>query len=581
MAAGNSFARDVWRLIKPYWTSEERYTAWLLLGAVIGLTLAMVYMNVLFNTWYNDFYNALQEKDKAAFWRLMGRFVVLATIYISMAVYAFYLNQMLQIRWRRWMTGIYLRDWLAGRTYYRLQLEGGSTDNPDQRIAEDLRLFVDETLTLLLGFINSVVTLAAFVGILWGLSGPLSIPFNGTEIVIPGYMVWAAILYAIAGTWLTHRIGRSLIGMNFDQQRYEADFRFSLVRFRENADGIALSGGEEGEMRGFHARFANVVKNWWMIMKRQKILNSFTIGYTQAAIIFPFAVAGNRYFAGAIQLGGLMQISNAFGQVRASLSWFIDAYSGNGPNTGFVGWKATADRLIGFHKAIGVANDDTRPGPRIEQVESAGQDLVLDEVALALPNGASLAAPSSVSLAPRSDWLIQGASGSGKSTLFRAIAGIWPFGSGRVRLPKGSTLFLPQRPYLPLGTLREVIAYPASTQDVPDARLLEALEAVGLGQLAGRLGEQQNWAMQLSPGEQQRLAIARALIQAPAWLFLDEATSSLDEPAEAALYRVLKDRLPQTTIVSIGHRSTLAAFHDRILEMKDDKGGGTRRLVQA
>src|SRR5580765_891406 len=354
MPARSKFLRDTWRLIKPYWTSEERFTAWILLAAVIALTLAMVYMNVLFNDWYNLFYNALQEKDKAAFWRLMGRFTMLATIYILMAVYAFYLNQMLQIRWRRWLTDTYLKDWLSERAYYQLQLRGNPADNPDQRIADDMKFFVDQSLELSLGFLNAVVTLGSFVGILWGLSGPAEFSVNGTHIVVPGYMVWAALLYAIVGTWLTHKIGKKLIGLNFDQQRYEADFRFSLVRFRENTEGVALYKGERDELRGFRARFGNVVDNWWRIMKRQKILNFFTIGYNQAAIIFPFVVAGNRYFAGTIQLGGLMQISNAFGHVQGSLSWFIGAY-----NT-FATWKATSDRLIGFHYAIEKARKDAQ-----------------------------------------------------------------------------------------------------------------------------------------------------------------------------------------------------------------------------
>jgi len=581
MSARFKYLREAWRLVKPYWTSEERAVAWLLLGAVIALTLAMVYMNVLFNDWYNLFYNALQEKDKASFWKLMGRFAILATIYISMAVYAFYLNQMLQIRWRRWMTDVYLQRWLSERTYFRMQTKGGATDNPDQRIAEDLRLFVDETLGLSLGLLKAVVTLGSFVGILWGLSGPLSIPYGGGEVTIPGYMVWAAVVYAIAGTWLTHRIGKVLIGQNFNQQRYEADFRFSLVRFRENAEGVALYRGEADELRGFRARFSKVVDNWWQIMRRQKVLNAFTIGYGQLAIIFPFVVAGNRYFAGTIQLGGLMQISNAFGQVQGSLSWFIDAYSGNGPNTGFVGWKATADRLLGFQDAIRTAHQEALSGMGLDRTESAEQHLVLEDVALKLPNGMPLVTVSNVDIAPGQSWLVRGSSGSGKSTLFRSIAGIWPYGSGHIRIPAHiQALFLPQKPYLPLGSMRDVLIYPTRDLVFTDEQVKDALASVGLPQLCDRLDEHQNWSMQLSPGEQQRVAFARALLQQPAWLFLDEATSSLDEDAEQQLYRMLKEKLAQTTIVSIGHRSTLQAFHEYSLELKDD-GRGARVLAPA
>ncbi len=575
MPARSIFLRDTWRLIKPYWMSEERYTAWLLLSAVIALTLAMVYVNVLFNYWNNDFYNALQEKDKASFWRLMGRFTLLATIYIVMAVYAFYLNQMLQIRWRRWLTDSYLDQWLSDRAYYRLQLSGNPADNPDQRIAEDLKIFVDQSLDLALGFLNAVVTLGSFVGILWGLSGPAEIPFNGGQIVIPGYMLWAALLYAIVGTWLTHKIGKKLIELSFNQQRFEADFRFGLVRFRENTEGVALYSGEKDELRSFRTRFGSVVDNWWQIMKRQKILNTFTIGYSQAAIIFPFLVAGNRYFAGTIQLGGLMQISSAFGHVQGSLSWFIGAY-----NT-FATWKATVDRLLGFHYAIENARAEMRNQSGVRRIQDTESDLAIDNVSLALPNGAPLMATSSATLKPGESWLIRGPSGSGKSTLFRAIAGIWPFGKGQVRMPRDlGALFLPQRPYLPIGTLRDVIAYPTRDESFSEENTRDALTTVGLQHLVARLDEQHNWSMHLSPGEQQRIAFARALLQQPAWLFLDEATSSLDEEAEQQLYRMLKEKLPHTTIVSIGHRSSLQAFHTRLLELKGD-GHGSRVLAPA
>ena len=577
------FLRDTWRLIKPYWTSEERFTAWLLLGAVITLTLAMVYMNVQFNYWNNDFYNALQEKDKASFWRLMGRFTMLATIYIAMAVYAFYLNQMLQIRWRRWLTDSYLDQWLSDRAYYRLQLSGNPADNPDQRIAEDMHIFVDQSLDLALGFLNAVVTLGSFAGILWGLSGPLEIPYAGPleipdpggQIVIPGYMLWAALLYAIAGTWLTHKIGKKLIGLNFYQQRFEADFRFGLVRFRENTEGVALYNGERDEMRNFRARFGSILDNWWQIMKRQKILNTFTIGYNQAAIIFPFLVAGNRYFAGTIQLGGLMQISSAFGHVQGSLSWFIGAY-----NT-FANWKATADRLLGFHNAIEDARAEMRSKSGVQQSLDTESELVINNVSLTLPNGSPLLATSSAIIKSGESVLIRGPSGSGKSTLFRAIAGIWPFGAGQVRLPRNPRgLFLPQRPYLPIGTLRDVIAYPIRDGDFSDENVSDALITVGLQHLSARLNEQQNWSMQLSPGEQQRVAFARAVLQQPAWLFLDEATSSLDEDAQQQLYRMLKEKLKKTTIISIGHRPSLQAFHTRTLELKSD-GHGSRVLTAA
>ena len=473
------FIRDLWMLLRPYWKSEERRSAWLLLIANIALTLAMVYMTVLFNDWYNLFYNTLQDKAKDEFFHQIGRFCVLATIYIVIAVYRIYLNQMLQIRWRRWLTDHYLSDWLADRNYYRMQLKGNDTDNPDQRIAEDFRLFVDECLSLGLGFLNAAVTLGSFIGILWAISGPLEVPFGGSTYVIYGYMVWVAIIYSIVGTWLTHKIGKPLIPLNFNQQKYEADFRFNLVRFRENSEGVALYHGEADELRGFRSRFASVVDNWWAIMKRQKLLSFFTVGYSQAAVVFPFVVGAPRYFSGAIQLGGLVQISNAFGQVQGALSWFIGAY------TDFASWKATVDRLTGFHKAIFLTQEESRAGVGPAVVADAAiDDLELRNLDLALPTGRVLVSGINARIEPGDRVLIKGPSGSGKSTLFRAIAGIWPFGRGQVRQPADfHALFLPQRPYFPIGTLRQAVSYPAAAETFSDAQLRDALTAAGLSGL--------------------------------------------------------------------------------------------------
>jgi vitamin B12/bleomycin/antimicrobial peptide transport system ATP-binding/permease protein len=569
------FIRDLWALLRPYWTSEERRSAWLLLIANIVLTLAMVYMNVLFNQWYNLFYNTLQDKAQAEFFHQIGRFCVLAAIYIVIAVYRIYLNQMLQIRWRRWLTDRYLKDWLANRNYYRMQLKGDGTDNPDQRIAEDFRLFVDDSLSLGLGFLNAAVTLGSFIGILWSISGPLEIPLGGATYVIYGYMVWVAIVYAIVGTWLTHKIGKPLIPLNFNQQKYEADFRFNLVRFRENSEGVALYRGEEDELRGFRSRFMAVVDNWWAIMKRQKLLTFFTVGYNQAAVVFPFVVGAPRYFSGAIQLGGLVQISNAFGQVQGALSWFIGAY------TDFASWKATVDRLSGFRKAIFLTQEESRAGAGPAVVsDTTIDDLELRDLELGLPTGRALVSGINARIEPGERVLIKGPSGSGKSTLFRAIAGIWPFGTGQVRQPSEfQSLFLPQRPYFPIGTLREVVSYPAAAETFGDAQLRDALAAAGLAHFADRLDEQQNWTQQLSGGEQQRVAIARALLQKPAWLFLDEATSALDEPSQEHVYELLTEQLKDATIISIAHRAALTDFHGKLWELKPDGHGRVRMIA--
>jgi putative ATP-binding cassette transporter len=570
----SGFWRDFWALFKPYWFSEEKWKARALLFAVIGLTLASVYMDVVFNDWYNLFYNSLQDKNRNEFFKQMFRFCWLAAIYIVILVYMNYFNQMLQVRWRRWLTEKYLGEWLGKRTYYRMQFFATATDNPDQRIAEDLRLFVDETLSLSLGLLNAVVTLIAFVGILWTLSGKLPFTISGQGYYFHGFMVWAALAYAIAGTWLGDKIGRPLIGLNFSQQRYEADFRFSLVRFRENMEGVALYRGEEDELRGFRTRFSAVFQNWWSIMRRQKMLNFFRYSFNQAAVVFPYLVGEGRFFSGAIQLGGLMQIANAFGKVQDSLSWFLNAYSGAGPNTGFVGWKATVDRLTGFHHAVLAAQEQQRTQPGAAIVTGEPGKLVLDGVSLDLPGGRRLIEAQKVTMGQGSSVLIRGPSGSGKSTLFRAISGIWPFGRGEIRQPENfDALFLPQRPYFPLGTLREAVCYPARHQAFVNEDVEEALAAVGLIYLVSRLDEQANWSAQLSGGEQQRVAFARALLHKPAWLFLDEATSNLDDESQHNLYEVIMERLRETTIVSIAHREELARFHSTRVELRGKEGG--------
>src|SRR5262245_57481694 len=458
MSKNRKFLRDLWALTRPYWFSDQRWAARGLLAAVVALNLGIVYLNVLFNKWNNSFYNALQDKDMSAFYSLIWQFSGLAAAFIVCAVYRLYLNQMLQIRWRRWLTDRYLERWIGGRVYYRMQLTDRGTDNPDQRIAQDLALFVDSTLSLALGLLSAVVTLASFVAILWSLSGTLEIALAGTPVSLPGYMVWVALLYAIAGTWLTHVVGRPLIALNFNQQRFEANFRFSLVRFRENMESIAIYGGEAGEVRGLGVRFEDVVGNWWDIMRRQKRLSWLRSGYGQIAVIFPYVVQAPRYFSGAIPLGGLMQTADAFSQVQSALSWFVTAY------VGLAEWKATVDRLTGFQDGIERARVAERESAGIAAV-TAGHELASQALELDLPDGRPLVAPFDARVTPGQSVLVTGPSGSGKSTLFRAFAGIWPFASGRIVKPAARALFLPQKPYLTIGSLREQLAYPGS----PDA----------------------------------------------------------------------------------------------------------------
>lgn len=561
----------IWALVKPFWVSDERFAARGLLAAVVGLNLALVYLAVLINQWNNAFYNALDAKNYDEFKTQLVRFTVLAFIHIVIAVYAVYLRQMLQIRWRRWLTEVFIGDWLHARTYYRLELMTNGTDNPDQRIQEDLNVFTQMTLALGLDFMRSLVTLVSFAGILWGLSGALRFTLAGHEFAVPGYMMWVAVIYSAAGTWLTHKIGLPLVGLNFQQQRYEADLRYGLVRLRENAEGVALYHGEEDEQRSLSARFGHVVGNWWSLMVYGKRLNWFTNFYGQIAIIFPFVVSAPRYFAGQMKLGGLMQTASAFGRVQDALSWFVGAYAD------LAQWKATVDRLTGFHEAIQSAHRAAAgEGIQVQAVEA--ETVLARDTEIALPDGRVLIGRTTTALEPGVNTLVTGPSGAGKSTLFRALAGIWPFGRGRIEVPAHAKLmFLPQKPYLPLGTLRQIVAYPAGASGFSDGEIASALELCGLAEFAARLDEEQPWAQRLSPGEQQRLAFARVLLNQPDWLFLDEATSALDAEREQQLYALVRERLPQTTLVSIAHRPSVAAFHGRRLRLTP--GGGAAMLA--
>jgi putative ATP-binding cassette transporter len=571
MAKFRQSVRDFTRIAVPYFRSEDRWAGRVLLASVIFLQLFQVWLNVRFNAWYNTFYTALQNKDWDTFIWQIGVFSLLAAFFIVSAVYQLYLQQWLIIRWRKWLTDRYVTRWLGQGIHYRMRLKGDQADNPDQRIADDVREFVDSTLTIGIALLGSIVTLVSFVWILWTLSATTPLMIGSTSYQIPGYLVWAALIYAILGTWVTHLVGRPLIKLNFDQQRYEADFRFSLVRLRENAEEVTLLAGEPAEKERLSERFGSVIRNWYDIMRRRKKLTFLTAGYSQVALIFPFLVVSPIYFFGALTLGGLMQIVSAFGQVQSALSFFVTAY------TSIADWKAVLNRLTGFETSMAWAQALDHTAPKLEFAGDGADALHVEELAVGLPNGQEIVRLSGLSIRPGERVLVTGPSGAGKTSLFRALGGVWPFGSGRIRVPKGaSVLVLPQRPYLPLGTLRGALAYPGTAEDFAPEEIEEALDAVGLGALKSELDETAYWADKLSGGEQQRLSIARALLQKPKWLFLDEATAALDEDSEAELYRLLIERLPDSAIVSIGHRSSLVEVHERFLELKPEAPGRHR-----
>ncbi len=570
--------RRVWALASPFFRSEQKWQARAMLAGIVALNLAAVYMLVLINDWNRVFYDALEKRDQAVFWAQLLRFTYLAFGYIVIAVYKFYITQLLEMRWRAWMTSHYLRRWLADKAFYRMELarfaSGEATpDNPDQRIQEDLNLFTSYSISLTMGLLNALVTFFSFVGILWGLSGGFSFTVAGREFEIAGFMVWAAIAYCVAGSIITHFVGRPQIALNFQQQRYEADFRHHMVRVREYSEAIALDQGEPVERGHLDARFLAVLANYLRLIRAQKNLIWFTTFFGQAAMVFPMLVSAPRFFSGAIQLGQLMQIVSAFGQVQDSLAWFVDNYSS------LAAWRATTDRLTSFEASLTNQSQSARP-----EVLVGASGLATHDLGLSLPNGAALLEGVSLRVAPGDSVIVKGPSGSGKSTLFRAFAGIWPFATGKVEVP-ADTMCIPQNPYFPDGSLRDALAYPEPAERYSDAALRQALETALLPQLAGRLDDQDAWAQKLSGGERQRLALARVFLKQPAWVLADEATSALDEQAEQALYERLVQLVRRRggALVSIAHRPALDGLHRRRwhLQQAPDGSGAAFQLRQA
>jgi putative ATP-binding cassette transporter len=569
--------KNIRQLILYYFTrSEQRASSWLLIGSVIGLTLLIVGMALLLNRWFNDFYNALQDYDKLGIFDLVWVFIFLASVYLAFAVYQFYLQQILSIRWRRWLTFSILNRWLDRRAYYYMENFDPEIDNPDQRICEDIRQLVDSTLGLLVGLLSAITTLIAFLGVLWQLSGSITIPFHklGTwhllglslsfsqwgSLTVPGYLVFIAFVYALIGTLFTFKIGFPLIQLRFEQQRREANFRFSTINVRTHAEHIALYRGEDSENTQLRSRVNSVLRNWYRIVIREKLLLWFTAGYNQIAVLLPLLAALPNYLSRAFRLGGLMQTLQAFGKIHDSLSYLVDSY------TIIAEWRAVIRRLTTLLFNLDTADNIAEMGVNFHHQKKETNNITVNNLSIEKPDGTSLLKDFHHEFQHGHHTLIRGQSGIGKTTLIRVIAEIWPFGSGDITLPKDlNVMYIPQKSYMPLDTLKNAITFPQHPK-IEDKILLDLLQDCHLGHLQDQLHQTKNWAETLSPGEQQRLAFARIILQKPDWLCLDECTSSVDTAIEKSLYTLLKSKLPHCSYISIGHRDTLQSFHDKTID---------------
>ncbi len=549
------------RMLKSYWCSKDSLKSWFLLLAIIALTGGSVYIATSINTWYKTFWDVIQQYDLDGFKQQIVVFIILASIHVLVSVYNAYLKSCLAINWRTWLTGKTMDRWLQSDNYYKLQLLDKNTDNPDQRIAEDLNLFVSATIVLILGTATDIAMLFTFGVVLWNLSSAVTITVWGYQVSLPdGYMCYLALLYAILGTALTFYLGRPLVRLNFRQQRYEADFRFSLIRVRENGESIALYKGDKEEGKYLRHSFADLVANYIKLIVCTKRLGFLTLGYAQTAVIFPILISAPLYFAKIITMGSIMQINSAFGRVQDSLSTLVSNFNS------WASWKSVVDRLSLFYMSLEeveriacLKTPQDRSALEVEKLElkSPRGQLLLEDLNLSLKQGQSL--------------LIRGPSGCGKSTLIKAIAGIWPYADGEVHyIHDSQALFLSQKPYLPQGTLRLAASYPSAPET--EGQTEHYFKLLGLEHLIPHLDEVDIWSHILSLGEQQRVAVVRALINKPQILFLDEASSAMDELTEKMAYELLRQELPDTIIISVGHRSTLLQQHELVLTYLSKNG---------
>jgi vitamin B12/bleomycin/antimicrobial peptide transport system ATP-binding/permease protein len=548
------FLGEVWALAKPYWQSEERRAAQGLFALLLIIKFIVIWVCIQQNHWYASFYGSIETRDFDGFLKQVGLFGLIACGFVSLSVYAHWLAESLKLRWRDWLVRRTTAEWLTNRTYYRLRLDGESAANPDQRIVEDLGLFAGYTINLVVGFLDVSVSLIAFTSILWGLSGTISI----AGVSVAGSMVFAVFGYTFLASWLTHLIGHPLARLHSANRNLESDFRYGLIRLRENAETVAFYGGEVREAALLDARWGKVAANFWGILRRERSISWLTQSHGQFSIVLPFLLSAPRYFSGEIAFAQVMQVAAACGAVQVCLNFFIASYGQ------IAQWRATTERLTRFRAQL---DDASAAAPSEVAFGREGDALAVRGLSLSLPTCRVLVSDFDLAVGPGEAVLVKGPSGAGKSTLLRALAGIWPHARGHVVLPEGETFFVPQKPYLPLGTLREAAFYPALPSG-GDQEIRQVLEAVRLGHLCERLDEVDQWSHRLSGGEQQRLGFARVLLARPRTIVLDEATSALDEETERQLYQLLRDAAWRPAIVSIGHRSTLERFHDRVMELK-------------
>lgn len=573
------FLRQFLRLAGPFFTSEEWWLAWLLLVSVLGLTLLQIGIAVRLNLWNRDFFDALDRRDWNGFITQMGIFALLAGATMGVAVYQFYLRQLLQLRWRRWLTAKLVGEWLAGDHHYQLALIEPDLDNPDQRISENAKYATEMAVEFAVGIFDKVITLVSFIGILWAVSGALDFAIGMMSFHIPGYMVFAALLYAGFGSVLTFIVGRPIVAANLRQNTTEADYRFALLRSREDSEAVALMRGGEGEKRVLAHYFADVLRSTIGLMRTQRRLMWLTSFYAIVGWVYPALVASPRFFSGAISLGELMQITAAFGQVQTSLNYFVD----NFPR--IAEWRSHVERLLELESALGstaVTRSETGEAPTIVLADNAvnggPEELRFEKLKITQPDGTVIIGNADIQITRGERVLLLGPSGSGKSTVFRAIAGLWPWGTGRIFLPdRRQMMFMPQRPHLPLDTLRAAVAYPSPVRRFPAAAIEIALRRCGLDHLVHRLNDREGWDRVLSVGEQQRLAFARLLLHKPAWVFLDDAVSALDDEDQHSLMGLFNDELAGATVVAIAHGSSMNGFFERILTLETAVGGA--RLV--